>query len=61
MTEYEKNAQHYVRLAKEPGFRDHVLFRLDELEKEPLFAGIRADVFQRIRLEKESNAQSSKG
>ena len=64
MTDYEHIAQHYVSLSKDPGFRDYLLGneegigRLDELDKQEMFKGIKADVFQRIRLEKEKNGSS---
>ena len=58
MTDYEHIAQHYVSLSKDPGFREQVIYRLDELDKQEMFKGIKADVFQRIRLEKEKNGSS---
>ena len=56
MTEYQNQVNHLTELSKLPGFREHVLHRLAELENEPGFAGITQDVFARVRAEKAANA-----
>ena len=53
MTEYEKQIEHLTQMSKTPGFRDHLLHRLDELDKAQGFIGIKADLFRRVREEKE--------
>ena len=56
MTEYQKQVDHLAELSKLPGFREHILERLSELENEPGFAGITNEVFDRVRAEKAANA-----
>ena len=52
MTEYQKQVDHLTELSKLAGFREHVLYRLKELENEPGFAGITNEVFDQVRAEK---------
>lgn len=52
MTEYQRQVDHLTELSKLPGFREHILERLKELEDEPGFAGITQEVFARVRAEK---------
>ena len=52
MTEYQKQVDHLAELSKLPGFREHILERLRELENDPGFAGITNEVFDRVRAEK---------
>ena len=56
MTEYQIQVNHLAELSKLPGFREHILERLAELENEPGFAGITNEVFDRVRAEKAANA-----
>lgn len=49
MTDYEFIITHYMSYVGEPGWRGHVLHRLDELDRQDLFKGIKADLFQRVR------------
>lgn len=56
MTEYQKQVDHLAELSKLPGFREHILERLRELEKEPGFSGITNEVFDRVRAEKAAHA-----
>lgn len=59
MTEYEKQIEHLTDMSKTPGFRDYLvgnsegIGRLDELDKAQGFIGIKADLFRRVREEKE--------
>ena len=53
MTEYEHQVTHLMKMSKMPGFRDYLLQRLLELDAQPMFKGIKADLFQRVRDEKE--------
>lgn len=52
MTEYKLQVDHLAELSKLAGFRDHILTRLEELEKETGFAGITQDVFAKVRADK---------
>lgn len=57
--EYEKQAQHLTSLALNPGWKQYIWHRLNELDQTPLFAGIKGDVLRRIESSKQQ--QSSGG
>ena len=52
MTEYKLQVDHLAELSKLAGFREHIIDRLAELEKEHGFAGITQDVFAKVRANK---------
>jgi hypothetical protein len=43
---YKSIFEHYLKLCKIPGFKDHAWHRVKELDKDPsgLFKGIKADI-----------------
>lgn len=48
MSEYEKQVQHLARMCLIEGAKHYAWQRLQELDQEPLFKGIKADVLGRI-------------
>ena len=55
LEEYKKQLDHLVEMAKLEGFKAYAWSRAQELEREPMFAGISTDLVQRMKDE------SSKG
>lgn len=49
MTPFEQQAQHLTELATTPGWWEYTRQRVAELEKEPGFEGIHAEVLKRIK------------
>lgn len=48
---YERIMQHYLNLARIPGWKQHVWFRVQELDREPsgLFRGFQKDFLDRVK------------
>lgn len=51
--EYEKQAAHLSTLALNPAWKAYVWQRLNELDRVPLFAGIKDEVLRRVELLKQ--------
>ena len=49
MTPFEQQAQHLTELATTPGWWEYTRQRARELDKEPGFAGLLAEVTKRIK------------
>ncbi|MFA5386777.1 MAG: hypothetical protein WC322_00060 [Candidatus Paceibacterota bacterium] len=49
MTQFEQQAQHLTTLATTPGWWEYTRQRVRELDKEPGFEGIHAEVTKRIK------------
>lgn len=48
MTEYEKQIEHLTKLCIHEGWKHYAWQRLNELNEQPGFHGIKADVLKRI-------------